>query len=134
MGPHAPRDDAAFRRPGGPASPPATHSEPWTWGREPDAGSRTPLTAAPLPVGGARDPHVIRASWDPHPAPIVPDGAPSKGPDWARIITRSLALVAAGVCAGILLSRPWAPREQAPPAPAGSSVSVPSSSAEPTRR
>ncbi|MHA6524169.1 hypothetical protein [Tessaracoccus sp. G1721] len=135
MGPHAPHDDAAFRRPGSAASPQETRAEPWTWGLGPDEGTPTPMTATrPAAVSAPREQHVVRASWDPNPEPIVPDSVGGDGPDWARILTRSLALVAAGVCAGILLSRPWSPRDDPPPTPAETSVGAPAGSPEPTRR
>lgn len=76
---------------------------------------------------------MVRAVGQVRPEPIQPEVVDA-GPDWARILTRSLALVAVGLCAGILLSRPWAPREDAPRPTAESSVGVPAASADPTGR
>lgn len=65
------------------------------------------------------------------PDPIEPEVA-ERGFDWTPILTRALALMAVGLCAGVLLSRPWAPREDPPPAAPTASVSGPNSSPEPS--
>lgn len=63
------------------------------------------------------------------PEPIEPEVA-EQGPDWTLILTRALALVALGLVAGVLLARPWAPRDDPAPSPTVSVAPSPS----PTQR
>ncbi len=65
------------------------------------------------------------------PEPIEPDVG-EKGPDWTLILTRALALLVLGLCAGVLLSRPWAHRDDPPPPTPTVSVTGPSPSPEPS--
>ena len=65
------------------------------------------------------------------PEPIEPDVG-AKGPDWTLILTRALALLVLGLCAGVLLSRPWAHRDDPPPPTPTVSVTGPSPSPEPS--
>ena len=66
------------------------------------------------------------AAADVPPEPIEPEVA-EQGPDWTLILTRSLALVAVGLLAGVLLSRPWAPRDDPAPTPTVNVAPSPSS-------
>ena len=65
------------------------------------------------------------------PEPIEPDVGET-GPDWTLILTRALALLVLGLCAGVLLSRPWAHRDDPPPPTPTVSVTGPSPSPEPS--
>jgi len=65
------------------------------------------------------------------PEPIEPDVG-EKGPDWTLILTRALALLVLGLCAGVLLSRPWAHRDDPPPPTPTVSVTGPSPTPEPS--